>query len=192
MTPKRMACWFLAALFLTGTALAEEAFKPESRVKPKAPTFRLHAQKLMPRVFVELESLSAYHRVVEPGHQLQDHVLFDQLAANVRRDVERMTRKAVKNYLMEVINLDRGIDSLKSRVRGEPTGRRSMHFRLGFHSQLPVVGVKFDAGPGELGLKVGADGAVGLHYNAGPYNQADFSANFDGEDRFEIRARLAF
>ena len=120
-------------------------------------------------------------------------MLFDQLAASVRRDVERMTRKAVKNYLMEVINLDRGIDSVKMRVRGEPSERRSsMRFRLGFHSRLPVVGVRYDTGPGEMGLKVGADGAVGLHYRDSRMRQADFSASFDGEDRFEIRALLAF
>ncbi len=190
MTRRRAVCWFLAALLLTGTALAEEPSKPESRAK--APTFRFDTKKLVPRVSIELESLSAYRRIAQPGHQLQDHVLFDQLAANVRRDVERMTRKAVKNYLLEVINLDRGIDSIKTQIRGEPAERSSMRFRLGFHSRLPVVGVSYDTGPGEMGLKVGADGAVGLHYRDSRMKQADFSASFDGEDRFEIRALLAF
>ncbi len=190
MTPKRVVCWFLAALLLTGTVLAEEPSKPESRAKAR--TFRFDTRGLQWRVSLELESLSAYRRIAQPGHQLQDHVLFDQLAANVRRDVERMTRKAVKNYLLEVINLDRGIDSIKTQIRGEPAERSSMRFRLGFHSRLPVVGVSYDTGPGEMGLKVGADGAVGLHYRDSRMKQADFSASFDGEDRFEIRALLAF
>jgi len=175
---------------LTGTVLAEEPSKPESRAK--VPTFRFDTRKLVPRVSAELESLSAYRRVAGPGYQLQDHVLFDQLTANVRRDVERITRKAVKNYFMEAINLDRGIDSIKMRVRGERGERRGMRFRLGFHSQLPVMGVSCDTGPGKLGLKVGADGAVGIHYRDSRMRQADFSASFDGEDRFEIRAHLEF
>ena len=191
MTRRRAVCWFLAALLLTGTALAEEPSKPESRAK--APTFRFDTKKLVPRVSVELESLSAYRRVAQPGHQLQDHVLFDQLAASVRRDVERMTRKAVKNYFLETINLDRGIARVKIRVRGEPGEQRSsMRFRLGFHSRLPVVGMSYNTGPGQMSLKVGADGAVGLHYRDRRMKQADFSAGFDGEDRFEIRALLAF
>ena len=191
MTPRRVVCWFLAALLLTGTVLAEETFRPERRTK--APTFRFDTKRLVPRVSLELESLSAYRRVAQPGNGLQDHVLFDQLTQNVRRDVKRMTRKAVKNYLMDVINLDRGIDRVKERVRGEePAERRSVHYQLGFHSRLPVVGMSYDAGPGVLGLKVGGNGSVGVHWSDSRMKQADFSASFNGEDRFEIRALLAF
>ena len=194
MTPKRAVCWFLAALLSTGAVLAEEPPKPERRAK--APTFRFDTKKLAPRVSMELESLSSYRSMAQPGHQLQDHVLFEQMKASVRRDVERMTRQAVKTYLMEAINLDRGIASVKTRIRGEPSEpgeqRRSVHYRLGFHSGLPVVGMSYDAGPGVMGLKVGADGAVGLTYRDSRMRQADFAVGFDGEDRFDVRALLAF
>jgi hypothetical protein len=194
LTPKRAVCWFLAALLVTGTVLAEEPSKPEKRTK--APTFRFDSKKLAPRVSFELESLSAYRRIAQPGHQQQDHVLFDQLKANVRRDVERLTRQAVKSYLMQAINLDRGIASVKTRIRGEPgepgERRSSVHYRVGFHGGLPVVGMSYDTGPGVMGLKVGADGAVGVTYRDRRMRQADFSAGFDGKDRFEIRAHLAF
>ena len=190
MTPTRVVCGFLAALLLTGTVVAEETSKSERWVKVR--TFHFDTKRLVPRVSLELESLSAHRRVSQPGQQLQDHVLFDRLAADVRRDVERMARKAVKNYLMEAINLDRKINKVKMQVRGEQVEQRGMSFRLGFHSQLPVVGMSYDTGPGEMGLKIGADGAVGLHYRDGRMKQADFSATFDGEDRFEFRALLAF
>ena len=197
MTPKGAVCWFLAALLLTGTVLAEEPSRPESRAK--APTFRFDSKKLAPRVSFELESLSAYRRIAQPGHQQQDHVLFDQLKANVRRDVERLTRQAVKSYLMQAINLDRGIASVKTRIRGEPgepgepgERRSSVHYRVGFHGGLPVVGMSYDTRTGVMGLKVGADGAVGVTYRDRRMRQADFSAGFNGKDRFEIRAHLAF
>lgn len=191
---KRMVCWFVAVLLLTGTALADEPLTAESR--STAPVFRFHTAKLAPRVSMELESLSAFQRVSEPGQRLQEHMLFEQLTASVRRDIERVARKAVKNYLIDVINLDRGIDSIKSRVRGESVERverrGGMGYRLGFHSGLPVVGVSYDAGPGKIGVKVSADGAVGLRYRDSRMRQADFSASFDGDERFEIRALLAF
>jgi hypothetical protein len=194
-TRRRTVCWCLAVLLFSGTVLAEEPPKLERR--KIAPTFRF-SKRLVPRVSAEMESLSARH-VSAPGHQLPHHVLYEELAASVRRDVERQTRKAVKSYLMDVINLDRGIDSLKARVRGEsgepgdPTEKRSsVHYRLGFHSGLPVVGLSYNTGPGELSFKVGADGAVGLRYRISRMREADVSAAFDGEDRFEVRALLAF
>ena len=79
MTPKRVVCWFLAPLLLTGTVLAEDLSNPkrdpreplvlkflgvDSNLNPKtwagAPPFRVDTRRLEPRVSLELESLSAY------------------------------------------------------------------------------------------------------------------------------------
>ena len=188
---RRTVCWFLAALAFPGLALAEDVVRP--KFEKKAPTFRFDQKALVPQVSVELEALSAFRAVSQPGAQLQDHVLFHQMTRDVRRDVERMTRKAVKKYLLAAVRLDDGISIVKSRVRGERSvERRHTHYRVGFHGGLPVVGVDRDTVHGQFQLKVGADGAVGLGYSDRRMERADFRIGFDGEGRYLIRAHLAF
>ena len=198
---RRVVCWSLMAVMLLGgtTMAGETAWTFEQRAdKPRIDnprtqrTIRLGGQILTPRIAFELQSIHTFRRTALPG-QVHDHVMSDEMSANVRRGLKRATRRAVKSYLMEAIHLDRGFKHVKTRIRGDGTTEvRSLDFRFGFSSQVPQVSVGTAVGLGSMKFKIRGDGAVGIHYRNPRFGQSGISAGFDGDDTYEIRARIGF
>ena len=183
----------LMAMTIAGTAVAADAPATDAKeTKRRSAGLRIYGERLAPRVSIEMESFAAFNHVAGPGNQLHDHVLFEEMSASVRHRAERVSRRAVKNYLLETINLDKSIDNVRDGIRGPRTHPRKMRFDFGFHSALPQVGLKTKLGQGSLRLRVGAEGDVALRFRNSRFERAEVSAAFDGDDTVVIRAHLGF
>lgn len=191
----RLTGLLVAALMITGTALAADVPKAETDAeddKPRGLKLRLDRDRLAPRVSIEMESLASFHRAAGPGLGLRDHVLFEEMSDSVRRGAKRVTRKAVRNYLLEAVNLDRGIDRVREGIRGAPSAERDIDWHVGIHSMLPEVGMRYKLNHGSVRFTVGAAGDAGFKFKDDRFERAEFSAVFDGDDTFFVRARLGF
>jgi hypothetical protein len=191
----RLTGLLVTALIITGTALAAESPKAEIESqadKPRGLNLRLDRDRLVPRVSIEMESLASFHRAAGPGMGLRDHVLFNEMSDAVRRGAKRATRKAVRNYLLEAVNLDRGIDHVRQEIRGVPSAERAIDWHVGFHHMLPEVGMRYRLNHGSVRFMVGAAGDAGFRFRDDRFERAEFSAVFDGDDTFYVRARLGF
>jgi hypothetical protein len=183
----------VAALVAAGAGVAaEEPRAASDSGRGRVGGLRLDRERLAPRVSIQLESFSSFRRVAGPGMGLRDHVLFDELTESVRRGAKSVTRKALRNYLLEAVNLDRGIDRLRSEIRGERRATRDVDFHVGFHHMLPEVGVRYRLGSRSLRFSVGADGDVGVRLTTDRFANADVAVGFDGNDEFRIRTRFSF
>jgi hypothetical protein len=184
-----------AALTITGTALAAEAPQAKTDARsdePRGLHFRLDRDRLVPRVSIEMESFASFRRAAEPGLGLRDHVLFAEMSDAVRRGAKHVTRKAVRDYLLEAAHLDRGIDHVRQEIRGEPSAERRIDWHVGFHHTLPEVGMRYRLDHGSVRFVVGATGDAGFRYRDNRFERAEFSAVFDGHDTFHVRVRLGF
>jgi hypothetical protein len=191
----RLTGVLVAALLITGTALAADVPKAETEAKddrPRGLKLRLDRDRLVPRVSIEMESLASFHRAAVPGQGLRDHVLFEEMSDAVRRGAKRATRKAVRNYLLEAVNLDRGIDRVREGIRGKPSAKRDIDWHVGIHSMLPEIGMRYRLNHGSVRFVVGAEGDAGIKFKDNRFERAEFSAVFDGDDTFYVRARLGF
>jgi hypothetical protein len=149
------------------------------------------------RVDVQLESLSAIHILAVTGHDAFDHVLADELTADVRRGAERATRRAVREYFLETFSIEQRIDLLSGRVGSAAAsdsgaGRNRFGVGLGIHSLEPQLDLEYRLDDARLGVTLGAAGDVGLTYRSGVARQAGLGVSFDGRDAYAFSFRLGF
>jgi hypothetical protein len=187
----------LGLLLVLGVAAGPTPAAEARQAAPQAPKrsgmkLRLDDTRLVPRVSVAMESLSTFHRGVQPGGSLHDHVMFDEMSEAVRDSAKSVTRKAVRNYLFETINLDRGIERVKADVRGERSSKRSIRFRLGFHSAKPLLGVQSTLGRSTWRFRAGADGEVAVGLTSDRFERAEMSVILDEDDTVFLHGRLGF
>jgi len=140
-----------------------------------------------------MESLSSFGRA-ETGLSLNDHVMFEEMSATIRRRAKGVARRAIRDQLLRSIRLDRGIASVRNSVRGgAQSGSRDLDFHFGVHSMLPEVGMRYKLRSGSaMGLTIGAEGEVDFRFSVDRAGRADFSAGFDGEDTFHVGANIGF
>jgi hypothetical protein len=197
------ACWatllVAAAIATTGTVWAEEALRIEAvrlenvQAERKGRwTTRLDGNRLVPRVSIEMESISAFHHTVQPGQTIRDHIMYSNMTDSVRRNAERMVRRAARDYLLEAVRLDRSLNRVRRSVGSKTPRTDDLSFKLGVHSMLPVVGVQYRNDAGALDVSVGASGSVGLRFRPQRFQGTQISVGFDGDDVFRIRARVGF
>ena len=188
-----------AAIATTGTVWAEEALRIEAvrleNVQPERNgrwTPRLDSNRLVPKVSIEMESISAFHQMAQPGQTIHDHVMHAEMTDSVRRGAERMVRRAARDYLLQAVRLDRSLSRVRTSVGSNTPRTDDLSFKVGVHSMLPVVGVQYRNNAGALDVSVGASGAVGLRFRPQRFQGTQISAGFDGDDVFQIRARMGF
>jgi hypothetical protein len=189
----------MASIATTGSVRAEEALRIEAvrleSVRPEAAgrwTPRLDGDKLVPKVSIEMESISAFHNMARPGQPIHDHVMHAEMTASVRRGAERMVRRAARDYLLQAVRLDRPLLRMRTSIGPNTSRGDDLKLKLGVHSMLPVVGMQYRNNVGALDVSVGATGAVGLRFRPNRFQGAQISAGFDGDDVFQIRARMGF
>lgn len=154
--------------------------------------------QLLRRVGAPLETLSALGGAVTPGEDLLDHVLYDQLQQQVRRGLEKATRRAVERYLIDTIELDRVFGGLGRERQPVDLGHRTMaagkrlDFDLRFHQALPKLQMHYAVPGGQLSLSVGARGAVSLAFRDAHLQNTRIQAGFDGDGRYSLNCRVSF
>jgi len=183
----------LTVLTIAGTASAADGQAIDTKQDDRRGAgLRIYGERLAPRVSIEMESFTALDHSAGPGNELRDHVMFEQMSESVRYGAERVTRRAVKKYLLESIKLDQSIDNVRNEIRGPRTEPRKMRFDFGFHSALPQVGVTTKLGQGSLRFRFGAEGDVAVRFRNYRFERAEVSASYDGDDTVFFRAHLGF
>jgi len=176
--------------------------RPERRREFKRSSHRL--RKELHRVEVPMESLSAFHNAVVPGESLTDHIMFEQLSDEVSRGFMRATKRALKDYVLESVELDRVIDRIRRKRDdrrsakagavdgGSPLGRRRLDFDFGIHSFVPEVEMTYRVSGGDVTLELNAEGEIGMRYHVAGRKFADVGIGFDGDGSFGFSFRCGF
>lgn len=184
---RRFAAAALLALAAPALALAEEA-PAEFPIQPPTFGLRIDRSKFLPRVTNELESFSAFELLSQPGTGLRDHAMFQVMSDKIKQDGERVTRRALRDHLIELTGLDRTLASERS--AGDP--KRPMRFTFGTHGLRPEIGMKYRVGDAAFGFRVDSSGELGLSLFGSGAGRSGITASFDGDDSFALRARLGF
>ena len=188
-----------AAVLTTSAAVADERPAALAGAQPAAPAgdrvpgavrWRLASERLAPSVSVELEAFTVFRDIGGRDGSMSDHVLFDQLNEQVRSGAKSATRRTVRNYLLETMGLERGLDRMREGLGG--SAGKALDFRFGIHSADPEVGLRYRMQPGSLRLDMRLDGMMGVHFRFADMERAEIGAVYDGDDQVEVRARLGF
>lgn len=145
----------------------------------------------------QLESLAALQRVAEPGRELGDHMLFDELSRSVERSFRKSTRDAFEDFVLESTQLEQRIDDWLGRGRkssGLLEARpQRVEFDFSLRGLMPGVQLRYDTGgAGTLRFRVNAAGEARIGYEDRRFRRAVVWTGFDGEDRFHIHAAVGF
>lgn len=139
------------------------------------------------------ESVSALNGAILPGAELVDQVVFQQMNKEGRRGAQIATHRAVKEYLLELTDLDRVLDGVTFGRRGRESvsgGDRGLGFNVHFTHGLPKVEMRYPLGGGTLKFGLGAQGAVQVEYNAS--GLARVGVGYDGDNRYRLFTRVGF
>jgi len=173
--------------------------RPERWRESKRSRHRL--RKELHRVELPMESLSAFHNAAVPGESVTDHIMFEQLSDEVSRGFMRATKRALKDYMLESVELDRVIDRIRRRRddrrqartgAGSQLGRRRLDFDVGIHSFVPEVEMTYRVSGGDVMLEVNAEGEIGMRFRAGGRKFADVGIGFGGDGSFGFSFRCGF
>jgi hypothetical protein len=153
--------------------------------------------RVLRRVSLELESLSAFRQSGQPGLSMLDDVLADELTDAVRSDLKRATRRAVKDYLLQASMADRWFETIRGRLArtrssGGVTRSSGLDLDVGFHRLLPELRLGLQTGGGSLRFRLGAEGAVGVNFRSGQRQRNEIRAEYDLEDGFSLLYGLVF
>jgi hypothetical protein len=154
-----------------------------------------YANRFSSRVHFQMETMSVITQTAEPGLDPQDHLLYEELSLAVERDVRRETRRAVRDFLLEVTAVDQLVDNFLSRSIGSiggggkatSGGRRALDFSVGVSHLLPEIEMQYDLG-GRKSFKLGVDGrgSVGMRYRDPRLGGNEVGFGFDGDDTFYV------
>jgi len=172
-----------------------------SRPSPKRPApTPSYASRFASRVQFQMETMSAITQTSVPGQRLQDHFLYEDMSRAVEHSVRRETRRAVRDYLLELTAVDQMVDNFLSRGIGSigvlgqgdgPGGRRSVDFSFGVSHLRPEVEMEYELGDNKS-FKLGVDGRgrVGLRYRDPRLGGNQIGLGFDGDDTFYLDWRI--
>jgi hypothetical protein len=180
---------------------------------PEAPELDLsrtfYRGELLPRLTYRLERHRDRVRpLVAPGEEWLEHLVWEQTSADVRRDVERATRKAVRDHLLENTRLSNVIASIERRARGDRAGAAQgvdagaparggrgdrLEFDLGFHSAIPEVEVQYRLERSDVRLDLSLSGSVGVRYRHVALGSTEVHAGYDNDDdSYRLLASFGF
>lgn len=174
--------------------LPQPSVSPEgaAAVRPWSVQGRVN-QHLLRRVSTQLESLSAFQSADWSGRELTDHPLFGWLHRDVERGLEKTTRRALGQLLLEVTNLDRVANDTAARLTlGSADSPHGTHLDFGFHSGMPRVGLTHGVGRGTMRYAVSLDGNLGLTYSNARMGRFRIHAGVDSHERYALSGRFGF
>jgi len=179
--------------FDSSTASVGEISRPSPKRPVPAPSY---ADRFSSRVHFKMETMSAITQTAEPGQDPQDHFLYADMTRAVERDIRRETRRAARDFLLELTAVDQMVDDFLSRGIGsigkiggvgEVSGPKSMDFSFGVSHLRPEIEMEYDFG-GRKSFKVGVDsrGRVGMRYRDPRLGGNQVGFGFDGSDTFYV------
>lgn len=201
---------FCALALVAAPVLAEEqgggpldfsvAGKPQTQAQRPDPArtayVPAHTRRFVTSVNMQMEALSSFTRTTEHGRQIQDNVMYAEHSRAVERTLLRSTRRAFKDYLMEVSTVNRLIERYKSKglqtigletLDGARGGNRSRFgFDFGISHFRPEIGVEYEIGRSSFKLSVDGRGQAGFRYRNPRWGGNQVSLGYDGEDVYYL------
>jgi len=186
--------------FSAGSPPPAEAVRPEPT---RTSSFALvRTGRFLDGVNLQMEAMSAYSQTSQPGGRVQDNVMYEEHSLAVERSLLRSTRRAVRDYLMEVTAADRLIERYKKKGlqsvgldtlggSGEPGKRRRLGFDFGISHFRPEVGLEYEVGRSSFKFSVSGDGRVGVRFRDPRWGGNNVSVGYDGDDVFYVGWRVS-
>jgi hypothetical protein len=175
---------------------------PDLKIEKAPDSSSLYHQQLLRRVARPLETLSAHEVAAMPGHDLRDHILYEDLNRQVLRSLEKTTKRRVEQYLIDKMALDRVFGGRLSRDRqAAPTQagmapgllpRKRLDVDLRISHALPKLQMNYLTTGGQLNFSVGAHGNVNLGYRDARMQNASIQAGYDGDGGYSLGCSIAF
>ena len=114
------------------------------------------------------------------------------LKRRIERAFERIQHRQMTRQLEKALYRKHNELSKLNEVGVALSAERDIDWHVGFHSMLPEVGMRYRLNHGSVRFTVGAAGDAGFKFKDDRFERAEFSAVFDGDDTFYVRARLGF
>jgi len=175
-------------------ASKDGAPRPEPSRTAYVPT---HTSRFVTSVNMQMEALSTFTKTAVPGTAMQDNVMYSEHTRAVERTLLRTTRRAFRDYLMEVSTVNRLIERYKSKglqsvgldklgggtSRG---GRSRFGFDFGISHLRPEVGVEYEVGRNSFKLSVSGTGQAGFRYRHPRWGGSQVSVGYDGDEVYYL------
>lgn len=149
---------------------------------------------LIPRLNTQFGNMSAYHFLPGAGRDLGEWVMFDELTEIAKSRAERGTRRALKDYLLEVSSLERSVDAVRDSGDGNDAGpQRPLRFGLKISHGTPKVDMRYRLSSAVVRLGIRADGSVSAEFRrARGAGQTWIVARYDADGDYNLLCRLSF
>jgi len=172
-------------------------FRPERLVIPdsRGSAMRFYDTHLLPRLNRQFASFAAHQNVPGAGEELGEFMMFDDIRKNAERRALKGTTKALRDFVIESVPLDRIFDSLPGGGLRSEAGRsrRSMRFSVGVSHGKPRVGVRYNLGPSLMRFSLEFDGSVGLEYKRSMAKRTRIYCGYDArEHEYDLSYRYSF
>jgi hypothetical protein len=184
-------------LTLETPASSEEEFRPlAGRGYRPGGALDFYHGHLVPRVARQLGSINEKKRYSKPVGELQDPARVVRMGRSARRKLERATRTAVEDYLLETTTLDsrlvffnERLPSVERQTSVSSTGR--LRFRVGFEQIRPKLELRYKVNRSIVKLNFGTGGSVRLDFTRKGMKRTRVNADWDG-DRYRLSCRFGF
>jgi len=170
---------------------------PTKRTAPPRTAFvPAHTSRFVNGVNMQMEAMSTYEKTAYPGSAVQDNLMYAEHSQAVQSSLVRTTRRAFRDYLMQVTTVDQLIEHYKSKgmqsvglnnLTGTRKGSGSRFgFDFGFSHFRPEVGVEYEVGRSTFKLSVDGEGRAGFRYRNPRWGGNQVSLGFDGGEVYYV------
>jgi hypothetical protein len=163
---------------------------------PRTAFVPAHTSRFANGVNMQMEAMSTYEKTAYLGSAVQDNLMYAEHSQAVQNSLVRTTRRAFRDYLMQVTAVDQLIERYKSKGMQsvgliKPDGsRKSSGGRFGFDFGVshfrPEVGVEYEVGRSTFKLSVDGEGRAGFRYRNPRWGGNQVSLGFDGGEVFYV------
>jgi hypothetical protein len=166
--------------------------------RPRTAFAPAHTARFFDGVNMQMEAMSTFTATSRPGTAVQDNLMYAEHSQAVERSLVRTTRRAFRDYLMEVTAVNELIETYKNkgmrsvgleqingtRVGGQGRGR--LGFDFGVSHFRPEVGVEYETGGSSFKLSVDSQGKAGFRYRNPRWGGNQVSVGFDGGEVYYV------
>jgi len=187
-----------ALSFRTASLSAVSTYRPSELVPAHGRrTIAFYDTHLLPRLNGQFQAFRPYENMPEAGQALEEYTLRSQNADSAHASVVRGATKACRDFVVDLLPVDKWISSLPRPSTEIQTSRGSrggsLDFSFGISHALPEVGVRYRAGNTETRVQIDSFGAVELEFMRTVESWTRVALAYDPESGwYGVHWRLSF
>ena len=190
---------FEPSLSLHGSALASAtSYRPAELVPTHGRrTVAFYDTHLLPRLNSQFQAFSPYNNMPGAGQALEDYTLRSEVARSAEASAVRGATKAARDFFLDMLPVDRWVESLPQPSTTIATGQGSragkLDFSFGISHAMPEVGMRYRVGHTETRLEVDSFGQVELEFMRTYDSWTRVALSYDPESSwYGVHWRLSF